>query len=279
MRLSRASLAALIVTMGCQPPSPVAWGEPRSLPTEIAPLTTLRILGDSGVALTPGDSAVIPEAGPICAGSIRVADDGQGGQFAAWWAPRDDSNTVLVVARHAAGDGTGWTAPVVADARDRSRSGCRRPAPGIAADAARGYVHLAYYLDAPNGAGVYGGHSMESGTYFHDPVAIVYGDRPVAAAIAGSGDLIAVAYEDPNSERARIAVAISRTAGHLYEHREEASPSSMRAMNPRIATDGRRIAIAWTAEDWEQGAEGTRTMMRVGTLRPDAKIGSGGNDE
>jgi hypothetical protein len=199
--------------------------------------------------------------------------------FAAWWAPRADSNATLLVSRRVKADSGAWSAPVIADARDQSRAGCRRPAPAIAADIARGYVHLAYYLDGPTGAGIYGGHSMESGTYFHDPVAIIYGERAVATAIATSGDLVAVAYEDPNSERARIALAISLTAGHLYEHRMDVSPSSMRATNPRVTLEGRRVAVSWTAEEWEQGAQGSRAMMRIGTISDDIKPGSGGENE
>jgi len=249
----------------------------RTLSGEMPDGALLAIIGDSGAARIGGPDVVVETQGPVCEGSVRVAADGEGGVFAAWWAPREDSNAVLVVARRAV-TSSGWTAPVVADARDQGKAGCRRPPPGIAADAARGYVHLAYYLDAPTGAGVYGGHSMESGTYFHGPVAIVYGDRPVAAAIATSGDLAAVAYEDPNSARSRIAVAISLTAGHLYERRVEASPSSMRATNPRVAVNGRRIAVAWSAEQWEQGAQGSRAMLRVGTIAADGKPGPGGHE-
>ena len=265
-----------MTAIACEPASPVLWGEVRTLPGAIGDDAILMIRGDSG-ALARAPGVVVRTTGPVCEGSIRVAADGQGGVFAAWWAPREDSNAVLVVARRAAAD-SGWAAPVVADARDRGRAGCGRAAPGIAADAARGYVHLAYYLDAPAGAGVYGGHSMESGTYFHDPVAVVYGDRPVPAAIATSGDIAVVAYEDPNSARPRIAVGISLTAGHLYLERLDASPSSMRAKSPRVAVDGRRIAVAWTAEEWEQGAQGSRAMTRVGTITDDAKSGLGGNE-
>ena len=257
----------LMAIAACQPPSPVEWKDVQTVPE----------IDDS---LPPGFEAGprVDTQGAVCDGSVRVAFDLQGGLFAAWWAPRADSNAVLVVARRVKEDSGSWGAPVVADARDQSRAGCRRFPPAIAADAARGYVHLAYYLDAPTGAGVYGGHSMESGTYFHDPVAIVYGDRPVRAAIATSGDLVAVAYEDPNSERPRIAVAISFTAGHLYEHRMDVSPSSIRATHPQVYLDGRHLAVAWTTEG-EQGAQAVRTMMRSGTIRDDVKPGSGGNNE
>ena len=268
-----------MTAVACDAASPIRWEEMRTLAGDIGDDALLAIGGDSGAVVVRGPQVVVETRGPVCEGSVRVAADGQGGVFATWWAPREDSSAVLVVARRAAADSGGWTAPVVADARDQGKAGCRRPPPGIAADAARGYVHLAYYLDAPTGAGVYGGHSMESGTYFHAPVAIVYGDRPVAAAVATSGDLAVVAYEDPNSARSRIAVAISLTAGHLYEQRLEASPSSMRATSPRVAVDGRRIAVAWSAEKWEEGAQGSRAMVRVGTMTDEKKSGPGGNEQ
>ena len=262
------STVTMMIVGACQPAPPVEWKDMQPLPE----------IDDS---LPPGFDAGprVDTQGAVCDGSVRVAYDLQGGLFAAWWAPRADSNAVLLVARRVKEDSGSWSAPVVADARDQSGAGCRRPPPAIAADAARGYVHLAYYLDAPTGAGVYGGHSMESGTYFHDPVAIVYGDRAVRTSIATSGDLVAVAYEDPNSERSRIAVAISRTAGHLYEHRVDVSPASMRATNPQVYLDGRRLAVGWTAEEWEQGAQGMRTMMRSGTITDDIKPGSGEDEE
>jgi hypothetical protein len=198
--------------------------------------------------------------------------DGHGSHYAAWWSPKDDSSAVLLVARRSPADSATWTAPVIADARDSSRMGCGRPAPAIAADGATGYIHLAYFLDSPtDGRGVYGGHSMDRGAYFHGPVPVVFGDRPVHTAVANDGDRVAIAYEDPNSERARVALAISVTAGHIYEHRVEASPSTMRASRPLVAIDGARIAVAWSAEEWEDGAQGSRRMVRVAMLSDSTK--------
>jgi hypothetical protein len=270
---------SILSITACAPTSPIAWEDVRTLTGAVDDETIVRLDTASGAVLARAPVASVQTQGAVCAGSVRVATDGQGGLFAAWWAPRSDSSAALVVARRVVADSGAWGAPVVADARDRGRAGCARPAPGIAADAHRGYVHLAYYLDAPAGAGVYGGHSMESGSYFHDPVAIVYGDRPVAATIATSGDRVAVADEDPNSARSRIAVAVSLSAGHVYEHRTEASPASMRAPTPRVALDGRRLAVAWSAEAWEQGAQGTRAMVRVGTIGDETRPQSGGNEQ
>ena len=280
LRSVRPALIGGVAALGaCDPARVITWEEMRSLPSSIGETTVLTLRGDSGVALAPAPAGPPGGAGPACAGSVRVADDGEGGAFAAWWVPREDSSVMLVVSHRAAGDDSTWGAPVTADARDRGKGGCDRPAPAISADASRGYVHLAYFLDAPSGAGVYGGHSMENGTYFHDPVAIVYGERVVPASVATSGDIVAVAYEDPNSARARVAVALSLTAGHIYEYRVEASPSTMRATDPRVAIAGRRLAVAWSAEEWEQGSQGSRAMMRVGTIGDDAKPGAGGDEQ
>ena len=268
-----------VVALGaCEPAPLITWADMRSLASPIGEASVLVLGSDSGVALVNAPSVPPAAAGPVCAGSVRVASDGAHGAFAAWWVPREDSSVALVVSHRPSEDAV-WGTPVMADARDRGKGGCDRPAPGISADASRGYVHLAYFLDAPAGAGVYGGHSMENGTYFHDPVAIVYGERVVPASVATSGDIVAVAYEDPNSARARVAVAISLTAGHLYEYRVEASPSTTRATDPRVAVNGRRVAVAWSAEEWEQGSQGSRAMMRIGTIRDDAKPAAGGNEQ
>ena len=259
--------AALIASAACESRDPLQWSGVQPLDGALTDHSVLVMRSDSIAALSDAPSpGTLPE-GARCDGTIRFASDGQGSLFAAWWAPRDDSSAVLMVARRSGSDTASWQAPVVADARDAARIGCGRPAPSIAADGVTGYVHLAYFLDSPSdGRGVYGGHSMDRGAYFHGPVPVVFGDRPARTAVANSGERVAIAYEDPNSERARVALAVSITAGHIYEHRAEASPSSMRATAPLVAIAGNRIAVAWRAEEWEQGAQGSRPMMRVAVL-------------
>ncbi len=213
----------------------------------------------------------------VCAGTVRATSDGIGGAFAAWWSPREDGSAALLVSRRLPGGDSVWEAPVVADGRDRSRDGCNRAPPAIAANSARGYVHLAYYVDAPEGAGVYGGHSMEHGQYFHGPVAVVYGDRPVRTAIATSGELVAIAHEDPNSARPRIGLALSESAGHLFEHRLAASPPSVVAADPRVAISNRRIAVSWMSESWGGSAAATGSrLLRIGELTERVKKGTPG---
>ena len=256
----------------CTSEQPLQWGDVRLLAGTLSEHSILVLSGDTAAALVEAPSATPAPEGAVCSGSMRIASDGQGSDFAAWWAPTEDSSAVLMVARRDAADSARWQPPVIADARDASRLGCRRPAPAIAADGTTGYVHLAYFLDSPtDGRGVYGGHSMDRGAYFHGPVPVVFGDRPVRTAVANSGDLVAVAYEDPNSERARVALAVSITAGHIYEHRSQASPASMRATAPVVAIAGRRIAVGWSAEEWEKGAQGSRPMVRVAALADSAR--------
>ena len=266
------TLSLALAGAGCASGSSLEWGDVRPLQGALSERSVLVVRADSTAALSDGPAATGEPNGPVCRGSLRVASDGRGSLFAAWWAPTADSSAVLMVARREESDSARFGAPVVADARDASRLGCARPAPAIAADGTTGYVHLAYFLDSPaDGRGVYGGHSMDRGAYFHGPVPVVFGDRPVRAAVANSGDLVAIAYEDPNSERARVALAVSITAGHLYEHRAPASPASMRATAPLVAIAGRRIAVGWSAEEWEKGAQGSRPMVRVAALADSAR--------
>jgi hypothetical protein len=278
LRASRWTIGTAMITLAaataCVAPGALRWEDVRPLDGALSDRSMLVMRADSSVALATSPDASVAPPGAVCRQSVRVASDGQGTLFAVWWAPKDDSSSVLMVARrsHPGSDSAVWASPVIADARDASRMGCDRPAPAIAADGATGYVHLAYFLDSPtDGRGVYGGHSMDRGAYFHGPVPVVFGDRPVRTAIDNSGDLVAVAYEDPNSERARVAVAVSVTAGHIFEHRAEASPSTMRASNPVIAIAGRRIAVGWSAEEWEKGARGSRPLMRIAALAEGAR--------
>jgi hypothetical protein len=109
---------------------------------------------------------------------------------------------------------------------------------------------------------------MDRGMTFHSPVAVVYGEHIGRTAIAARGDLVAVAYEDPNSDPQRVAVAFSRTMAHTFETRELVSPPTGAARDPGIALGDGRIAATWA-----RGAAGAATdasaprVMRVGELR------------
>jgi hypothetical protein len=223
------------------------------------------VLSPSGspVALAHWRPPVAPAGTPLCAGtlvSVRARGDTA---FAAWWAPRSDSAADLVVARSNDG-GLTWRPPVVADSTDRGRTGCSRTPIALTADSLDGYVHVVYFMVAPEGPGVFCAHSMEGGTMFHSPVPVVYGDRPSAASIATWGDTVAVAYQDPNSSVPQVWLAISRSTGHIFEQRESVSSASESAALPAVALRGSRIAVAW--HETQRGGGAGTTVVRTGTI-------------
>lgn len=222
----------------------VQWSEARSAGAH-APDAILRFEED-GPRMQPASPPLMFSPEPLCAGSLRFARQGAFTVFAAWWQPREDSSATLVVARSNDG-GVSWREPVAVDSLDSGRRGCRRPAPAIVADSATGYVHLAYFLDAPEGAGVFFSHSMEGGELFHEPVAIMYGDQPSAAAIAAHGDLVAVAFEEPNASRPQIWVALSGTSGHIFRVRVRVSGTAVAAVHPRVAVRDSLVVVAWSS--------------------------------
>ena len=129
-------------------------------------------------------------------------------------------------------------------------------------DSASGYVHVSYGLVAPEGSGIFFAHSMDRGATFHTPVAIVYGDRPGATSVSASGDIVAVAFEDPNGTASRIGLALSHTMGHIFEDRlMPVSADNGAATQPLVAVAGRKIAVAW-----RDGANaGGTTVLRIRT--------------
>jgi hypothetical protein len=205
----------------------------------------------------------IPSGTPVCAGSVSGARARGDTAFAAWWAPRADSSASLVVARSTDGGRT-WGAPVVADSTDRGRSGCRRGQPSIAADSTNGYVHVVYFMVAPEGPGLFFTHSMEGGTMFHAPVPVVYGERPSSGAVASHGDTVVVAYEDPNASAPQIRLALSHSTGHIFEDRSTVSPVAASSTRPLVALHGDSITVSWyqTALGGGPGS----TVVRTGAL-------------
>jgi hypothetical protein len=207
----------------------------------------------------------------MCRQSIQFAGHGQV-LWAAWWAAQKDSSVTLRVAR-SDDDGAHWAAPISADTTDHGVRGCTRPAPAIAYDPDSNWVHLAYFIEPTGGAGVYYEHNMAG--MFHAPVAIVYGDRPAAAAVAAAHDTVVVAYEDPNRRVSQVALALSTTSGHLFTIRIPASGEDVAAHHPAVTLAGRRLTVAWretpSHDDEETGAADStagRLVVRAGTLRP-----------
>ena len=213
----------------------------------------------------------IPAAATACPGSRRLARAGAGDMYAVWWQPRPDSSAALLAARSTDG-GRSWPQVAPVDTADRGVSGCRRPAPAVVADAASGYVHVAYALVAPGGTpGIFFAHSMPGHFMFHAPVPIVYGERPGQTSVAASGDVVAVAYEDPNARDPRVGLAISKTLGHTFAHRVPVSTGIGAAVEPRVALAGATVAVAWRQRQGARGAADSAAaagslMVRLGAL-------------
>ena len=197
-----------------------------------------------------------------CPGGVRLARDTVTGEsFAAWWAVRPDSTADLVVSRSR--DGAQWDVPVRVDTLDAGPTGCRRMAPAIVARA--GHVQVAYAMAAREGPGIFASHSMDRGQIFHSPVAVVYGERLAPPSIAARGDLVAVAYEDPNTSPRRISLAVSTTMGHPFQSRSLVSPPTGEASAPVVTLRDSTVTVTWTSTPRAPAA--ARRLMRRGRIR------------
>jgi hypothetical protein len=201
-----------------------------------------------------------------CPESVRLVPVADSAFVATWWAVRPDSTAVLVAARGVGrhdGEGSAsaeYGPPLAIDTLDRGAHGCARPAPAIAFEPRTGYVHVSYAMDAPEGTGVFFAHSMDAGRMFHSPVSIVYGPRLVATAIAARGDTVVVAYEDPNSsDPPQVALALSVTAGHIFEHKSvPVTAGAYAAVAPEVAFDASGMVTA----GWRERRPGGDVPMR-----------------
>ena len=213
-------------------------------------------------------SANLPATGLVtrtpCIASIRTAG-GIGELFRAWWSSKRDSSVVLSLQR-SQDQGKSWQSPVEVETRDRGSRGCNRPAPGIFYDPASGYVHLVYFIEASDGAGVFFAHSMDKGGMFHSPVPVVYGNAPSVANVAAHGDSVVVVFEDPNSTTSRVGIVLSHAAGHLFDQRGQVTPDDVQAIAPWVALDGNRIRVWWKTPNDSAGRP-ERVGYRDGTWR------------
>jgi hypothetical protein len=259
----RAAIAIAVMLAACTEP-PVAWSEIRSdtsfVGDALAPDGA--ILSDSMSMLAVRITAPEPT---VCPGSLVLSRAGRR-LYAAWWRVRPDSGARLLAA-HSDDDGRAWSAPAAVDTTDQSVSGCRRAPPAIAADSASGYVHVVFALLGREGPGLFYAHSMDAGATFHAAVPIFYGDRLGYSSVAADGDVVAVAFEDPNSRAPRIGLALSRTMGHIFEERLlPISDDNEAASRPLVAVRGRRLAVAWLRGDPSDDAPDLRAV-RTGALR------------
>lgn len=231
-----------------------------------------RLTLDAGgrIALVPPSPLGLPEDVPEarrCPASVRFAVGMRGDRFAAWWAVRPDSSAVLLAA-YSSDSGRTWAASSAVDTLDRGVRGCARPSPALAADLVNGYVHVAYFLDAPEGPGLFYSHLMDPRARFEPPSVLVYGERPVAASVASAGDTVAVAYEDPNRPRPQIELALSRTAGHLFEERHiDVSGDDVAARAPRVAVGAGRVAVMWIEGAGDAEQRPGAVVVRVGRVQ------------
>jgi hypothetical protein len=238
----------------------------RSLAERLDAMPESRLERPAGLALPALEVPPAPDQplgqGPApadadrCGGSLRLVKTARG-DVAAWWSRRDGSRVHLLAAWRYAGDAE-WRGPIAVDTLDQGSrdardvpegipTGCDRPAPGLSVDAENGYVHLAYALVGPEGPGFFYAHQMDPRAAFEPPQPIVYGERLGMIRVASDGDVVAVAYEDPNSgARRRIALAVSRTAGHLWERRHTVSSGINGAADPIVTVRGTALVVGWT---------------------------------
>ena len=259
-RFARPLALLILASAGCAA-SPVEW-----TPSRAATSRGDAFVLDADGGLRPDTMAVLASRlvppGPVCAGSLRIAAAGHT-LFGVWWAPRSDSSAWLAAA-HSTDGGRTWVGRAPVDTTDASNAGCHRAPAAIAADSMSGYVHVTYALQAKEGPGLFFSHSMDGGNTFHEPVPILYGERMGRTSVATDGDLVVVGFEDPNSATPRIGLALSRTMGHIFEHRIlPVSDDNGIAAHPMTAVRGRRIAVAWESS----ASDPTALVVRTGTVR------------
>lgn len=266
-RTGTTTTAALLLLAACAT-EPIEWQAPRDMDGTIGAATRLVIDSAGNPRLVDEQAVAVTLPAEACKASLVTARGRGDERYAAWFLVRFDSSVVLQVAR--SGDrGATWSAPVVAEGRDRGTRGCSRPRPALLADSATAYVHAAYFIEPLEGTGVWYTHSMEQGRLWHETIGVLYGDEPAEASIASAGDTVLVAYEHPGSGGSRIGVAISRQAGHTFAERLRVVRASGTVREPRIALRGHRIALAWLEAPRAVGptTSTVRTHVRLATWR------------
>jgi hypothetical protein len=249
-------LTALVLTACVK--EPVDWGDVSYRGSQLGD-------PDARSAVLSANLPAVKGAVAHCLRSIRMTGAGAD-LFRAWWTSRSDSSVVLSM-QHSTNDGSSWQLPVAVETRDRGRRGCDRPPPGIFYDPVRGYLHLVYFIETPDGAGVFFAHSMDRGAMFHSPVPVVYGNTPSAASVAANGDSVVVVFEDPNATTPRIGVVLSSSTGHIFEQRAQATPDDIPAIAPWVMLDHRKITVWWKPGENVAGVSGERIGYRVGVWR------------
>ncbi|MFL5470578.1 MAG: hypothetical protein ACJ8AE_12350, partial [Gemmatimonadaceae bacterium] len=242
--LPQARLLFIALTAAACVNDPVKWGDVGYRRSQLGD-------PDARSAIMDANLPAIAGTARPCIRSIRTAGSAHE-IFRAWWSSRSDSSVILSLQR-SGNQATNWgfpsSSPIIVDARDRGRRGCDRPAPGIFYDSVSTYLHLVYFIEAADGAGVFFAHSMDTAAMFHSPVPVVYGNAPSAAAVAAHGDSVVVVYEDPNSTTPRISIVLSHATGHIFDQRGQVTPDEVPALRPWVALHGDSITVWWRVPD------------------------------
>jgi hypothetical protein len=262
----RASAALIALLLAACVNDPIEWNPTRTVALAIRPATRLVIEGKGLPRFLEDYVPRMTLASGACPQSIVGTAAAGGERYAAWFVARADGGATLVVARSSDAGAT-WAAPVVADDRDRGVRACDRPPPSIFADSGNNYVHVAYYIEPREGAGVWYTHSMERGTIWHQTIGVLYGEAPARTSVASDGDTVLVAYEHPGSEGHRIGLAISREAGHTFDERLRVVHASGTVRDPRVAVSDGFVALAWSQGRAGSDSMAASTRLRMGRFR------------
>ncbi len=263
---TRRTLALITLLLLACVNDPIEWNPTRTLAVAIRPGTRLAIEGKGLPHFIEDYVPRITLGSGACPSSIVGTTAAGGERYAAWFVERADGGVTLVVARSSDGGAT-WSAPVVADDRDRGARACDRPPPSISADSGNNYVHVAYYIEPREGAGVWYTHSMERGAIWHQTIGVLYGEEPARTSVASAGDTVLVAYEHPGSAGRRLGLAISREAGHTFDERLRVVHATGTVRDPRIAVSDGFVALAWSESDAGPDSTAMSTRLRIGRLR------------
>ncbi len=272
MQVTLKFLVAAALVAGCSwDAPPVEWEAPAPIATQVdsaalfaarwAPGATPEVVVTTRDSTSGRADTTVTDVVPACPGSWIAGVPVRGTRWSAWWQVRPDSSASLVAEQR---DSLGLSLRrITVDSVDTALLGCARPAPSIAVDSVNGYVHIAYYMVAPEGPGLFYAHLMNPQLpRFEVPMAIVYGEKPVRVTVASRADTVAVAYEDPNSALGRIAMSMSTTAGHLFEQTARLIPvstSSQQASSPQIVRlSGGQLWVGWR----ESSQSGSAFLLR-----------------
>jgi hypothetical protein len=248
----------LVLLAACDQP-PIEWREPAAIDPPAASHLTVDWGGHPEFVVDSIRAVTLPSGAGLCVSSVQTVA-ATAHIYAVWWAVRPDSSAILYSAA-SADSGRTWGKAAAVDTTDISSRGCSRPPPSLTSVGDDMYV--AYSMIAPEGTGVFFAHTMDS--MLHSPVAVIYGDRLVASAIAAEGDRVVVAYEEPNGSREQIDLALSTTQGHIFESHTTATRDVDVATSPTVAIAGQSIAVSWMERRLDASA--SSRVVRAGLIK------------